>query len=1012
MRIWIVIAALLGLAVLGLATVPRAIDWNAYRPNIEAAATRLSGHDVTIQGPIEFAVLPRLVLTAKDVVVASGDDEATGFELLANQADITLAFGPLLAGRPVVRDLRLKRPVLTIDPDSSRRMRSWPPRRQDWTLPFLDLDLERIGMTDGRIKLAGDRPDQSFGLRDLSLELHMRGPDGPLEAAGLFVTDHHRFTMTAEFSSPDREGASAAKLVFEAQNGVEETTSLRFNGRVVPFGEDQDLRGRMTLEGPDLQHGLAALSAATGYPSTFQSIATAQPFALNGEFSADRTGVRANDMQLRLAGKLGKGSVDLALHPQEQLDLSVDLPTLRLADRAGLSDFLPLDLLSKLQVPPGEVDIQLRELVYRDNKARKASIKLKTSQDRVTTVEQAKVQLPGLIDLRFEGGLFPANIGPRLRGKLTAVGDDLKSSLTWLGLADGRSEDDGWRSFSLEGDVDVTSVEIALDPFDMRLDSARLQGKAGLRFSEHRRISLDVDINRPNLDLYGAGGNIKSVAKELEDRLKTLDAEVDLRVKKLTWQGIRVEEGSILASAERGQLTLREIAAKIVGDTKLSVSGTLDLNARTADLNTELLSQHPTRALHHLKLDLPLSSRRLRPFELRGSTQGTLETFDLNLEAGYDGGTVAILGEAGFIDEHPRYDLRVRASHPDHLTLASQFGLGPLVPEGDADGPLELTGRLRHQTASPWIASGSAQLGPTTITGSLSYQDAPFTGPFEAKLSVGSPKKDSLAPFLTLTGLRLAGDWTPGRWLGRLPTSGLRTAWLETMEGSLSLASKGGLVGKGLKINAELSDGLLHIDQIDASPWQGKLQAEVKLERRNHQPFATIMIDLDQVEAAEFADWIGVKNGIDAPLDLRLEASSAGPTAYDVMAGLAGDMEIRVGPGELRGLGIPLFRQTLAAETGRQIPVNGTHTMPFREIDAKAELSRGILTFENGALAQNLTADDKTEITIDGTADLLLWIIDLTLAEKTPATTSAPPGAYRLVGPPDRPDGFAATTLK
>ncbi|MGI9502532.1 MAG: AsmA-like C-terminal region-containing protein, partial [Geminicoccaceae bacterium] len=286
------------------------------------------------------------------------------------------------------------------------------------------------------------------------------------------------------------------------------------------------------------------------------------------------------------------------------------------------------------------------------------------------------------------------------------------------------------------------------------------------------------------------------------------------------------------------------------------------------------------------------------------------------------------------------------------------------------------------------------------------YENAPFTGPFDAKLSVGSPRRDSLSPLLTLSGLRLTGDWTPGRWLGRLPTTGLRTAWLETVEGSLSLASKGGIVGDGLRLEAELSDGLLHIDQIEASPWQGELQAEVKLERRNDQPFVTIVADLDQVEAADFADWIGLKSGIDGPLDLRLEARSSGPTPYNLMAGLAGELAIKAGPGVLKGRGIPLLRETLAAETSDRITANSRLAMPYREIDAEARLSRGVLTFEDARLLLNPVDGTDTEAAVDGTVDMLLWVIDLALTAT--GTADPAPSTYRLVGPPDRPAGWTA----
>ncbi|MGI9499633.1 MAG: AsmA family protein [Geminicoccaceae bacterium] len=1018
MRFWIAAAVLLGLAALGLATVPHVIDWSAYRQDIETAAARLSGHDVTIGGPIEMTLLPRPVLIARDISVTGRTAEAIRFELSANQAEAALEIGPLLAGRPVVQNLELKRPILTVGGNDSQQLRFWPPRWQDWAAPFLQLNLKGIGIADGKIVLAGNQAHQPFSLSDISLQLLKDGPDGPLEAAGLFKTTHHSFIVTAAFGRPDGQGVSASKLTVQAKNGAEETTTLRFNGKMIPFGEDQGLRGRLTLNGPDLQHGLTAISTATGYPSTFLSIAPSQPFSVEGRINADRTGIQTEDLRLKLSEKLGKGRIDLQLHPQRQLDLSAELPALRLAGDADITDFLPLDLLSKLQMPPGLIDVRLREIIYRGESARQASVRLKTEQSGVTTIEQAKTRLPGLIDLGFEGKIYPGDVGPRLGGHLVAVGDDLKSSLSWLDLIESDDQDSdrrdgGWRSFSLESDVDVTSVEIALSAVDMRLDSSRIKGKASLRFSEQRRLSLDVDVERLNLDLYWPEWDAHSAAAGLTERISGLDAAIDARLRRLIWQGVHVEEGSISASAEEGRVTLSTLTAKTVGDTTLALKGTIDLERRAADLSAELSSQHPARALHHLKLDLPLSSTRLRPIALTGKVSGTPERLALGIEADYDQGDAAIEGQAGWMEDRPWYDLMINAHHPDHLALASQFGLAPLVPARDAEGPLELAGRLRHEMTTPWIASGNAKLGPTTFTGSLAYQSGALTGPFEAKLSIGTPQKDSLAPFLILSGLRLAGDWSPRRWLGRLPSTGLRTAWLEKVEGSLSLASKGGLVGDGLTLNARLNDGLLYIDKLKASPWQGRLEAEFSLERRRDQPFVAIAIDLDQVEAADIADWLGVKSGIEGPLDLRIEASSAGRTPYEMMAALAGEMEIGAGPGLIEGLGIPALRRTVDANRGDGAPADRSLSMPFSTIDAKAALSRGILSFEDARLVFDPASDTKTELGIDGTADLLLWIVDLTLTaiakDAGPVIVPEVARVYRVVGPPDRPTGFAPT---
>ena len=182
--------------------------------------------------------------------------------------------------------------------------------------------------------------------------------------------------------------------------------------------------------------------------------------------------------------------------------------------------------------------------------------------------------------------------------------------------------------------------------------------------------------------------------------------------------------------------------------------------------------------------------------------------------------------------------------------------------------------------------------------------------------------------------------------------------------------------------------------------------AELSLERRRDQPFFAVAVDLDGAEAAALGKWLGVKSGIEGPLDLRIEASSVGRTPFDMVAGLAGEVEIKVGPGELRGLGIPELKRTFARKTGDDPPPDRSLALPFSAIDVEAALARGILEVEGGQLALDPMSDDAAELVVDGTVDLLLWIADLTLRSKAETEVDDPISMFRVVGPPDRPDGY------
>lgn len=1008
MRIWIAAAVLIALAVIGLVAMPYAVEWERYRSDIEAAVEKMTGHDITINGPIDVTFLPRPILTAKDVTMASRADGAIGFELKSQQVDMGFRTGPLLVGRPIMDQLKLTRPSLALDQEASDKLKSWPPRLDDWSNAFLQPDLRLIIVTGGRLHLGGHGPPETAAVSELSLTLTMAAAKGPLQAAGLFKTDRHRFTIAAGIGEQSNDGSSTIKVEIGAKNGVDETTTLNLNGVLQRRGPEAGVQGRVDLTGPDLRSGMKAISVVTGSPSTFLSLAPNQSFRVQSRIQATRNAITSDEAKITLGDKFGGGQLKLQFDPTPNLDLNIDLPTVRLADDTTLIDFVPLDLLSVFPTTSGKVDIRMREVVYRKKAIRRAAITIVTDKGGMPRVDKAKALLPGLVDVQFNGRLRPSETGRTLSGQLTSVGDDLGETIRWLGLplAD---QGNGWRGFSLESNVSISSVNVALSAIDMRLDTSKIEGKVGLRFSERLGMNLDVDVERLNLDLYAAEGSPTEFAELVSRQFEELDASIDARFQRLSWKGLRFEEATLSAAVEQRHFKIDSFALQTIGDTAMTIEGEIDLQTEAVDLTTELTSQFPTRVLRHLDIGLPLASTRLEPLTLSGWVTGKLSSFDVGLRADYDDGQWLVEGRAGWIEKRAHYDLAVMAEHPDHRVLAGHFGLAPLIPAEDAPGPFEINGQLRHDQNGRWITAGSAKLGPTSITGRLTHQDMTTEDKWEARVSIGDPRRDSLAPFLTLIGLRSAGNWTPRSILGRLPQSTLRTAWLDDVDGSLSLVARGGLAGDGINLSARLDKGFLYVDEFEAALWNGDLSAEMSLERRREQPFASIAIQLDDVDAEALTRWLNMPKTIEGPLKLKLDAASVGVTAFDLVKGLSGNLSIEAGQGKLHSPKIPTFRKTLRDRLGASLETPSLPedplTMPLLSFKATSTLKRGIATLDEGRFTFDPGMGAIAEATLDGTLDLLLWVAELTL-NVTPDDAPIEPLTFRIVGSPGRPQGF------
>lgn len=1009
MRIWIAAAVLLALVAIALVAIPYVLPWERYRSDIETAIEDITGHEIAIKGPIDLSLFPRPVLTVGDVAATSREGGAVGFDLTSEQVDMGFRIGPLLVGRPIVNHVTLTGPTLALDQETSERLASWPPKLDDWSSAFFQPALRRVTITDGRLDHRGRDAPAAATVSDVSLTLTMATDKGPLKASGLFKTHNHRFTIDARIGEQSNDGSSTIKAEIGAKNGIDETTKLNFAGVLQRQSPEIGLQGRANFQGPDLRSGLKAISVITGSPWSFPSLARNQPFKVQSRIEATPDMLFIEDAKIALDDKFGSGDVTLKFGYTPGVDLKIDLPTIRLADEASLIDVVPLDLLSVLPTVPGKIDLRLREIAYRTKSLRRAVINIETDKSGATRIEKAKAILPGLVDIQFSGSLRPSGPERTLRGQLTSVGDDLGETLRWLGipLSD---QVRGWRGFSLESKVAIDAAAIALSAIDMRLDASAIGGDVALFIDDRPKLDVDVDVERLDLGLYTTESSPAELARRLGRQFEQLDASIDTRFHRLAWRGLNFDEVALSARARQQQIKIRAFTLQTVGETAMTVEGEIDLKADAVALKAELESQFPARVLRHLDLGLPLSSTRLEPVTLSGTVSGMLSDADIGLQVDYDDGQGSLQGKAGWVDERAHYDLAIKAKHPDHRALAGHFGLAPLVPADDADGPFGIDGQLRREQNGNWIAGGSVKLGPTGFTGRLTRQDTTPPEMWEARVSIGDPRKDSLAPFLNLAGLRSTGNWTPRSILGRLPQMPLRTAWLDDVNGTLSLSAKGGLADEGIKLSASLDKGFLYVNEFKADLWNGAITAEMSLERRREQPFASIAIQLDQVDADALTDWLHLPKTIEGPLKLELDAASVGNTVFELIKGVSGKLSIDAGPGKLYGKAIPTFRKTLHDRIGADretssSPNKDPLTMPLMGFKTTGTLNRGMAILDEGLLTFDPGFGAEAEARIEGTLDLLLWITELTM-NVTAEDVGMTPLSYKIVGSPARPQGY------
>jgi hypothetical protein len=391
---------------------------------------------------------------------------------------------------------------------------------------------------------------------------------------------------------------------------------------------------------------------------------------------------------------------------------------------------------------------------------------------------------------------------------------------------------------------------------------------------------------------------------------------------------------------------------------------------------------HPARLLRRLGFEPSPLLARLKPLRVEAVATGSLEAAHVELEASDGAGKVDLSGEIGWTDQEAHYDLDVAAGHPDYRGLLQDFGAG-LLPGDRSAAPLSLAGKVQREVGGASSAAGTARLGETSFTGKVAWQ-GDGRPKFAARLSVGEPTAPVLGGLLELSGLRPEWPVPHGGFRGRWSEQPLALGLLDRFDGELALSSKGGLAGDGLELSARLEEGRLTLEHVSVALWQGRLQGQLSFDVRRPLPYLVAALDLQGFDPAELAAWLGVPPVVAGPATLHLQATGAGDNVRALVGSLMGEAELLAPDGTVLSVLPEDF-------VGHQSDGQDAAAEPAG-LAASFALKRGVLVFQSTHL-------DLGAITarLEGTVDLYLWAVDLTLQ-------SADGGpVLKVVGPLHRP---------
>ncbi|WP_347337326.1 AsmA family protein [Bradyrhizobium tropiciagri] len=485
---------------------PYFVDWNQFRPQFEAEASKIIGAPVRVAGNLDARLLPAPSLRLKIVTVGGANDVG---KVRAANLDVEFSLSSLMRGEVRANELTINGLSLDLGLDPKGRI-DWSPSSGTFNLASLAID--RLNLT-GRVALHDAASRSTLELNDIAFSGDVRSLAGAIRGDGNFMFDGNRYPF--RISSGQSADGSGTRLHFNIDPGQRPVSAdldgiLTFEARAPRF------EGTVTLAGTPGQRGGSDMP----------------PWRIAAKVKSDYSAARldqvevsygAEDRALKLAGN---GDLRFGTSPLLRASLAArQLDGDRFAAKdsgkdSGNGNVEPVRVLPAMravlsglpQSPiPAQVELTSEQVMLGGRPLQDISAELQ-SDAKSWTVRRLEFRAPGSTRVSMSGASAQAGVANSFKTALNIESSDPDTLMTWL---QGRG-DIAYRSqkpLRLRGDVTVSPSGFSIDAMKAEIEGGALEGRIAVAHREATSGSkVEAQLKAERLDLDATAAFIRSLA--------------------------------------------------------------------------------------------------------------------------------------------------------------------------------------------------------------------------------------------------------------------------------------------------------------------------------------------------------------------------------------------------------------------------------------------------------------------------------------------------------------------
>lgn len=767
------------LALLAALIGPYFVDWNQFRPQFEAEATRIIGVPVRVAGELDARLLPAPTLRLRSVTFGGNNDLG---RLRADKLDVEFSLSSLMRGEWRATELSVGGMAVDLGLDAKGKVDL--PSTASGTFNLASLAIERLNLT-GRIALHDAASRSTLELNDIVFSGDVRSLAGSVRGDGNFTAAGVRYPFRVS-SGPSPDG-SATRLHLNIDPGERAILAdlegvLAFDNRLPKFD------GALTLAVPPPK------KPGEAGPTRWKVTAKLKADPAGATFDQIEASFGPEDTALKLGGvgdlRFGAAPLLRAVLSARQVD----------ADKlAGRGDAEPLRILPSLraglaaipQAPiPAHIEFNSDQIMLGGRPLQNITTELQTD-GKSWTFQRLELRAPGMTQLSLNGATPGAD---SFSGRLSVESSDPDTLVAWL---QGRNEVNrrSTRPLRLAGDVTIAANHLAIDKLKADVEGGAVEGRiafAQTGASKGSRIDADLKADRLDLDaaasfvraLAGPQGEWPEEAKLSLDIGRAISAGQELRPfaaklgygpTSLSLEQLRFGQASGATTEASGSFDRTRVTGKLA--LKSSANSLRDLTALLEPIAPALRARFdaitPLPGATRLKLDLSLDKNAEHADRSDARAVLDLDAPQLKATATLAAQTPVAAVNGIDIDKlrNSDFTLDSKLSAPQASALTALLGLDRMVAagegasqvEGSLSGawrrPLQLNAKINGGGLDA-DAQGSVELSAPEPKASvnLRVRNANLAPLFGTSPADKSAQNVSLSSRLTLSGNRLTFD--------------------------------------------------------------------------------------------------------------------------------------------------------------------------------------------------------------------------------------------------------------